>query len=114
WLFDTGSTVHICNDKCLFTNLDESPSSCGTVKTGGGPVPAKGIGTVRLELFTGMKNDQATYSVIDLTKCLYVPTFPLNIVSGERLYKSGGALGNNKIYNAAHKIIARLDIPKNG
>ncbi|KAK4158600.1 hypothetical protein QBC43DRAFT_190636, partial [Cladorrhinum sp. PSN259] len=98
-LFDTGSTIHIYNDKCLFTNLDESPSNYGTIKTGGGPIPAKDIRTVRLELFIRIKNDQATYNIIDLTKCLYVPTFPLNIVSGKRLYKSGGALGNNKIYN---------------
>ena len=114
WLFDTGSTVHICNDKSLFTTLNQSSDCYGTVKTGGGPVPTKGIGTVQLQLFTGMKNDQATYSTINLTKVLYVPTFPLNIISGERLYKSGGALGNNKIYSADHKIIARLDIPKNG
>src|SRR5512140_857730 len=52
WLFDTGSTVHICNDRTLFTELSNS-ANLGTIRTGGGPVQPQGVGTVKISVYAG-------------------------------------------------------------
>src|SRR5690606_35105745 len=75
WLFDTGSTVHICNDKTLFSNL-RSSTTLGTVGTGGGPVKPLGIGTVEIEFLAGYRDNKAVYSSISLKDTLYIPNFP--------------------------------------
>ncbi|KAM7182561.1 hypothetical protein V8F33_014218, partial [Rhypophila sp. PSN 637] len=98
WLFDTGSTVHICTDKSLFSQL-ELKSTLSDLRTGGGPVRPLGIGTARLSFFTGNKDNKPTYNEIDLLNTLYIPQFPLNIVSGTRLYKSGGTLIKQKLFS---------------
>ncbi|KAK4158592.1 hypothetical protein QBC43DRAFT_188930, partial [Cladorrhinum sp. PSN259] len=113
WLFDTGSTVHICNNKALFTDLRYS-SSLGTVGTGGGPVKPKGVGTVKVEFLTGFKDNTAVYSSVFLKETLYIPSFPLNIVSGHRLYLSGGTLIKQKAYTGTRKLLGLLDFRKNG
>lgn len=113
WLFDTGSTVHICNDKTLFTGLTR-PTTLGVVRTGGGLVRPQGIGTVKIEFLTGYKENTALYSSISLTDTLYIPGFPLNIVSGHRLYTSGGTLIKEKIYTASRKVVGLLNFQRSG
>jgi hypothetical protein len=100
--------VHICNDKSLFTGLKTS-LTLGVVRTGGGPVSPQGIGTVKIEFLTGYRENVAQYSSISLTNTLYIPGFPLNIVSGHRLYASGGTLIKEKLYTASRKVVALLN-----
>ena len=113
WLFDTGSTVHICNNKSLFLGLSR-PKKLGVVRTSGGTVKLEGVGTVKVNVLAGFKEGRAFYNTLTLTETLYIPGFPLNIVSGHRLYASGGALIKQRLYSAAHKIITLLDFQKSG
>jgi len=52
----------------------------------------QGVGTVRISFFTGYSNGKAQFAPVTLTEVLYIPGFPLNVVSGDRLYASGGTL----------------------
>jgi hypothetical protein len=113
WLFDTGSTVHICTDRSLFSELRRS-GNLGVVRTGGGPVSPQGVGTVKVNFFTGLSEGKAQFKPITLTETLYIPDFPLNVVSGHRLYASGGTLIKERLYSASRKLIASLDFQKSG
>ena len=113
WLFDTGSTVHICNNKSLFSELSR-PKRLGVVRTGGGTVKPEGVGTVKINVLAGFKEGKAFYNTLALTETLYIPGFPLNIVSGHRLYASGGTLIKQKLYSASSKVIALLNFQKSG
>lgn len=113
WLFDTGSTVYIYNDKRLFTSL-RKPEKLGLVRTGGGTITPQGIGTVRVEFLSSYNEGKPVYSTITLKQTLYIPGFPLNIVSGYRLYLSSGSLIKEKLYTASKKIVALLNFQKSG
>ncbi len=99
--------MHICNNRRLFSDF-ETPK-LGSVKTGGGPVLPQGRGSIVVRFFTNYKEGIAQYSTITLKEVLYIPSFPLNIVSGDRLYASGGTLIKQKLYTASGKVIALLD-----
>jgi hypothetical protein len=105
--------VHICNNKDLFSKL-QKPTKLGVVRTGGGTVKPEGMGTVKIEVLAGFKEDKPYFSTITLTETLYIPGFPLNIISGHRLYASGGTLIRQKLYSASRKLIALLDFQKSG
>ena len=113
WLFDTGSTVYICNNKALFTDLDQ-PGFLYPVRTGRGPVRPTGIGTIAVEFLTGHHNDKPVFTPLNLVKTLYIPDFPLNIISSYRLYASGGTLIRQKVYGANRKLVGLLDFQQNG
>ena len=105
--------MHICNDKSLFTGL-RKPEKLGLVRTGGGLVTPQGIGTVRVEFLSGYNEGKPVYTTITLKQTLYIPGFPLNIVSGHRLYLSGGSLVKEKLYTASKKVVALLNFQKSG
>ena len=44
--------MYICNNRSLFLDLRRF-EKLGVVRTGGGPVKLQGIGTVKVEFFTG-------------------------------------------------------------
>ncbi|KAH7114867.1 hypothetical protein EDB81DRAFT_296220 [Dactylonectria macrodidyma] len=48
WLFDTGSSVHICNDRSIFSEL--RPTTRTVLLTGGGKVFPSGRGTVKVTI----------------------------------------------------------------
>lgn len=50
WLFDTGSGVHITNDRADLQQFVMLPESAPEVRTGGGPVRPTAIGTATLSL----------------------------------------------------------------
>ena len=83
--------MHICTDESLFLEFKKL-GKLPLVRTGGGPVILQGVGTVKIEFFTGYKDGTAQYSAISLRETLYIPGFLLNIVSGDRLYALGGTL----------------------
>ena len=72
----------------------------------------EGVGTVKLEVLAGFKEGKAFYNTLTLTKTLYILGFPLNIISGHRLYASGGTLIKQRLYSAAYKIITLLNFQK--
>ena len=67
---------------------------------------------MKIDVLASFKEGTAFYNTLTLTKTLYIPGFPLNIVSGHRLYASGGALIKQRLYSAAYKIIALLNFQK--
>ena len=79
------------------------------VNTGVGLVIPKGIGTISLPIaYKGKTN------YITLYNTLYIPDFPINIISGLRHYKSGGYITYTALYNAKKEPFATLNIAKRG
>ncbi|RYC80537.1 hypothetical protein BFJ63_vAg16574, partial [Fusarium oxysporum f. sp. narcissi] len=108
WLFDTGSSVHICNDQSLFTELQ--PATRTVLVTGGGKVYPSGRGTVKI-CFINKWGDQVT---INLKDTLFIPEFPVNVMSGLRLYKNGGWIDGNDIYDPTGDVFGLLRIARDG
>ncbi|KAM7182544.1 hypothetical protein V8F33_014230, partial [Rhypophila sp. PSN 637] len=54
------------------------------------------------------------FKAITLLNYLYIPTFPLNIVSGHRLYTSSGTFIKQKLFSASKKPLALLNFSNNG
>jgi hypothetical protein len=54
------------------------------------------------------------YSTITLENVLYIPRFPLNIVSGQRHYANGGAIVANKLFSKSRQLLATLNFEKSG
>jgi hypothetical protein len=108
WLYNTGSSDYITNSKACFTSYKPfKKGKEGSLKTGGGTVIPIGKGTVVLQVL--QSQHQKVYSNITLRDVLYIPAFPLNIISGQRHYASGGFLAKNTLMNAASEPIAVLN-----
>ncbi|KAL6410016.1 retrotransposase [Ilyonectria robusta] len=108
WLFDTGSSVHICNDRSLFSELQ--PATRTVLITGGGKVFPSGRGTVEVT-FVNKWQDEVT---INLKDTLYIPEFPVNVMSGLRLYRSGGWIDGNDLYDPTGDLVSHLYIGGDG
>ncbi|RKK12579.1 hypothetical protein BFJ66_g18285, partial [Fusarium oxysporum f. sp. cepae] len=108
WLFDTGSSVHICNDQSLFTELQ--PATRTVLVTGGGKVYPSGRGTVKI-CFINKWGDQVS---VNLKDTLFIPEFPVNVMSGLRLYKNGGWIDGNDIYDPTGDVFGLLRIGRDG
>ena len=67
-----------------------------------------------MEFLSGYNEGKAVYTPITLKQTLYIPGFPLNIVSGHRLYLSGGSLVKEKLYTTSKKVVALLNFQKSG
>lgn len=117
WLFDTGSDIHIINNKSWFlgkrcADLDGS----APILTGGGPVYPTMVGLAEVPLKTGdsvhpVRKVQMNYTVL-------VEKFPINIFSGERLFITGGYMskikGKNVVLDSGGNRITELNIPEWG
>lgn len=80
WITDTGASSHMTGNRRLFTKL-RTISTKRKVRTGGGRLDIKGIGTVRLV--------DANHSKINLVNVLYVPDLGVNLVSVRALCDRG-------------------------
>ena len=49
-----------------------------------------------------------------LTHTVFIPNFPINILSGEKLYRAGGGLYGIKVRNPLGNVINKLDLVKRG
>lgn len=114
WLFDTGSDIHIVNDKSWFMQGRCAPiEASNPIMTGGGPVYPTMIGLAEVPLQTG----DATHPQrkIQLQYAVLVEKFPINIFSGERLFLAGGYMSkkDNKsvVFDANGTRITQLNIP---
>jgi hypothetical protein len=82
WFLDTASSVHVCNQKDLFTSFKSTKAG---LKTGDSITTVKGIGSVTM---TGVGPDGST-RLISLSNVLYSPKFHANLMSYAALKEKG-------------------------
>lgn len=83
WIVDSGSSVHVCNDKNAFMELDESVKK-ELVVANGKIVATAGIGKIKLKVSngSGMQN-------ITVEEVLYVPGMAGSLLSVKKLTEKG-------------------------
>lgn len=108
WLYDTGSSRHISNKKSNFHDLIEKPD-LPPIITGGGKVFPKGIGKITLPFAI-----HGDIRYITLNNVLWIPEFPLNIMSGQLHYRKGGIISGNKLLDSKKRPFAVLNQEKRG
>jgi len=104
WLYDTGSTEHISNNKDNFISL-EYKDNLQLIRTGKGIIQPTGIGKVQLSIID---------NIINLIDVLYIPEFPTNIISGIKHYNYGGKLNGNKLLDKNNNVITEFDFNNTG
>ncbi|KAK2074720.1 hypothetical protein P8C59_008904 [Phyllachora maydis] len=112
WLYNTGSTDHISNNKERFTTFTPNIGQLRPINTGNGPVSPAGIGSITLEVLS--RKAPPTYTKLVLDNVLYLPNININIVSRVRHYDSGGCLIKETLYRGDRRCIAILDFKKSG
>jgi hypothetical protein len=79
WLFDTGATRHMCNDKALFTSIIKSKKV--TITFGGGSqLVTDMVGRIEATIIT----DRGSFDT-SITDVLYVPGLVTNLLSAKAL-----------------------------
>jgi hypothetical protein len=81
WWYDTGATVHVCNNKSHFKSLEDATFGQQVQMGNNGTAKVEGKGTVELEFASGKK--------LTLINVLYVPEIRKNLVSANLLCKKG-------------------------
>ena len=76
WCYDTGATLHICNNRTLLSNYRPAVSS---VLIGNTETTILGFGTVNL-----MPTDSLDGTTFPLLKVAYTPGFHVNLLSADR------------------------------
>jgi len=104
--------MHICTDKALFAEL--RIGKLIIIRTKSSPIQPQGIRIVKFKPYINTIKGRPQYNTIVLKEYLYIPTFPINIVSSYHLYNSGGILIKNKLYNAFRKLITLLNFKGSG
>ena len=108
WLYDTGSPVHIANNTTKFINL-EYTKNLQPLLTGHGYIKPTGIGTIILPI-----RYNTTKQPITLNNALYIPEFPLNLVSAQEHHRSGGSINDNQLLDNNNNIITEFDYKYSG
>lgn len=85
WTVDTGADRHICKDLELFDTLLQH-GSLPMIGTANGPTQLLSLGTLTLHC----KLRSGKTRKLKLTDVLYLPSCPLNLFSGRKLYNQGG------------------------
>jgi hypothetical protein len=86
WYIDSGATSHMCSDKSLFKNINETYRS--QVKLANGhKLQTKGIGDIMLR--GNSENEDGTVSNIKLLNVLYVPELIGHLISVKTLTSKG-------------------------
>jgi hypothetical protein len=99
WILDSGSNVHVCNEKSRFVNLQLCEEM---LATGEGDTAVIGRGTVRL---TGVDPISKQERVITLSDACYAPGFHVNLVSYAKLKDKGGKWCESGGYIQDHEAI---------
>ena len=84
WVYDSGTTSHICNDRSRFTDFVPIDA---TVEVGDTRTKILGIGKVMIQ--PTLPTDKRLWPRITLLETLYSPGFHTNLVSMQRLEKVG-------------------------
>jgi hypothetical protein len=108
WLYDTGSSTHITNNKYNFLNL-EVKEDLQPILTGKGPIQPLGIGTALIKV-------QNNNEFINLTlfDTLWIPDFLVNLISGQKHYKSGGRISGYDLLDQNDTIITSFNFKTSG
>jgi hypothetical protein len=88
WLIDTGAQVHICNNRSLFIEFQETASS---IRVGDTETMVNGIGTV---LIHGISPREETPKQIMLFEVKYSPGFHTNVISHGLIFPNARAFLN--------------------
>ncbi|KAJ6114763.1 hypothetical protein N7486_000541 [Penicillium sp. IBT 16267x] len=83
WILDSGASVHVCNDRSMFTELREGISA---LQTGESQTPTMGVGTAVMEGVNPITKKTCT---VTLSECHFAPSFHCNLVSLGRLEQKG-------------------------
>ena len=94
WLFDIGADEHITNSLEKFNTYEEQ-TDLPFMNTANGLVRPQGCGTIRL---LGLKSN-GEKTQIALNHVIYMPSSPICLFSGKKLYSSGGHLQNGLLLN---------------
>ncbi|KAF2320000.1 hypothetical protein GH714_021885 [Hevea brasiliensis] len=81
WWYDSGATVHVCNDKTQFKNYEEVVNGQKVLMGNHDSAKVVGKGSVELNFTSGKK--------LLLVNVLYVPEIRKNLVSASLLCKKG-------------------------
>lgn len=105
WTVDTGADRHICKDLELFDTLLQH-GSLPMIGTANGPTQPLGLGTMTLHC----KLRSGKTRKLKLIDVLYLPSCPLNLFSGRKLYNQGGYIGNQgSVFDSNNLEIATVD-----
>jgi hypothetical protein len=77
WIVNSGCTLHMCNNKSLFTELTPISSTITTTEE---PAQVIGIGTARIQ--AQLEDDIVNFSLLNT---LLVPLLPINLISQSKL-----------------------------
>ena len=99
WVFDSGATQHMCNDKFLFSNFVNLSTSVKVEVGDGRPLTAVGEGSVSLKVNLPNKVENRI-----LEKVLYVPDLAHNLISISQV-TLGGKI--TKFYEHSCKIFRK-------
>lgn len=80
WYIDSGATIHICNNRELFDELNENELNREILVANNNKVKVRGLGSVKLNI-----GDET----IVLKKVNYVPEMCTNLISVRRITESG-------------------------
>ena len=91
WWYDSGATVHVCNDKSQFKTYEEVPDGHKVLMGNHDTAKVIGIGSVDLQFTSGKK--------LILANVLHVPEIRKNLVSADALNKKGlkAVIESNKL-----------------
>ncbi|XP_071920799.1 uncharacterized protein [Coffea arabica] len=91
WWYDSGATVHVCNDKSQFKTYEEVPDGHKVLMGNHDTAKVIGIGSVDLQFTSGKK--------LILANVLHVPEIRKNLVSADALNKKGlkAVIESNKV-----------------
>uniref|UniRef100_A0A2N9HUD7 Retrovirus-related Pol polyprotein from transposon TNT 1-94-like beta-barrel domain-containing protein n=1 Tax=Fagus sylvatica TaxID=28930 RepID=A0A2N9HUD7_FAGSY len=81
WWYDSGATIHVCNNKMLFKEYVEAGNGLEVLMGNHNTAKVLGTGTVELILSSGKK--------VKLTNVYHVPDIKKNLVSASLLSKNG-------------------------
>ncbi|KAF7515541.1 hypothetical protein G7054_g14528 [Neopestalotiopsis clavispora] len=111
-LFDTGSVVNITPyaDDFQDGTVMHISNRQFRVNTGGGPVYAQRIGQSK-EMLVGADGEKVP---VIMAKTLYIKDSPVEIMSGERWYLTGGFIQRNNLMNKLRKVMTTINVPRRG
>ncbi|RYP51477.1 hypothetical protein DL770_011045 [Monosporascus sp. CRB-9-2] len=111
-LWDSGANVNITNNiKDFEKNSVLDIKNKGIhIMTGGGPVVATAVGTVKWPL----RGPRGENNEIMVKYTLHIDGFPLKVFSGEIYYRRGGYLNRNTLVNPDGSQLTIINVPRRG